>query len=136
MIAPEKLTKNQSAVLSVLTEAQAPLSAYDILDRVRPQGLRSPLQVYRALGPLVEHGHVHRLESLSAFVACAHPDGDAHDHPHALIAFAICAECGQVDEFPDEVIAKRLRGWAGERGFKVEKTTVEMRGTCGTCLAG
>ena len=118
-------------MLGVLSAAQGPLGAYDILDRLRPEGLRSPLQVYRALAPLMERGRVHRLESLNSFVACAHP----HGHSHAVTAFAICNGCGQVDEFPDEVIGGRLHGWASEHSFKPARISVEMRGTCATCSA-
>ncbi len=136
-MASDKLTKNQKLVLDVLSASAGPLSAYDILDRVRIHGMRSPLQVYRALGPLVDHGHVHRLESISAFVACAHPHDHAHpqERAHGPIAFAICETCGQVDEFSDMTVAERLKGWADENGFKLAKTTVELRGTCRTCLA-
>ena len=41
------LTKNQTLVFDVLTKAEAPLSAYTILDKLRDQGFRAPLQVYR-----------------------------------------------------------------------------------------
>lgn len=67
-----KLTKNQGLVLSVLESSGQPLSAYTILDRLRGQGLKAPLQVYRALDKLLEHGRVHRLESMNAFVVCCH----------------------------------------------------------------
>jgi len=55
------LTKNQSLVMGALTRADGPLSAYTILDQLRDQGFRAPLQVYRALDKLVEFGMVHRL---------------------------------------------------------------------------
>lgn len=132
-----KLTRNQSLVLEALSGANGPLSAYDILDRLRPAGLRSPLQVYRALGVLTEHGRVHRLESVNAFVACARP----HEHAgpgaqgSATVAFAICGTCGQVDEFADAEVGARLQGWADGHGFRLAGITVEMRGTCAQCLA-
>ncbi|CDP53277.1 MAG: transcriptional repressor [Devosia nanyangense] len=128
----EALTRNQGLVLGTLTGADAPLSAYDILDRLRDDGLRAPLQVYRALDKLVERGLAHRLESLNAFVACA----DAHCHrAGGIIAFAICEKCGRVDEFADDTVRERLVGWAGENGFKPSRTTIELRGTCRECLA-
>ena len=128
-LAPRDLTRNQGLVLDALTGSPAPLSAYDILDRLRGDGLRAPLQVYRALEKLVERGLAHRLESLNAFVACA----DSHCHRKGLIAFAICSNCGKVDEFADDVIEERLGGWAGRQGFKVERTTMEIRGQCALC---
>lgn len=128
---PASLTRNQELVLGALNHSPAPLSAYDILDRLRGDGLRAPLQVYRALEKLVERGLAHRLESLNAFVACA----DAHCHRKGLIAFAICQSCGKVDEFADAVIEERLGGWAHQTGFKVEQTTMEIRGKCAACRA-
>jgi Fur family transcriptional regulator, zinc uptake regulator len=118
-------------VLGALAHSEAPLSAYDILDRLREDGLKAPLQVYRALDKLVERGLAHRLESLNAFVACA----DEHCHRSGLIAFAICQGCGKVDEFADPVIEQRLGDWAGGTGFKVEQTTMEIRGKCALCRA-
>ncbi|MCB1460156.1 MAG: transcriptional repressor, partial [Nitratireductor sp.] len=67
------LTRNQLLVLNALVAAGGPLSAYGILDQLREEGFRAPLQVYRALEKLVDQGKVHRLESLNAFVACSHP---------------------------------------------------------------
>nr|WP_314261928.1 Fur family transcriptional regulator [uncultured Devosia sp.] len=128
---PSDLTRNQGLVLGALNHSPAPLSAYDILDKLRGDGLRAPLQIYRALDKLVERGLAHRLESLNAFVACA----DEHCHRKGLIAFAICEGCGKVDEFADEVIEERLGHWAGAKGFKVERTTMEIRGKCAECLA-
>jgi Fur family transcriptional regulator, zinc uptake regulator len=128
---PADLTRNQELVLGRLNHSPAPLSAYDILDQLRSEGLRAPLQVYRALDKLVERGLAHRLESLNAFVACA----DAHCHRKGLIAFAICEGCGKVDEFADAVIEERLGGWAKATGFKVERTTMEIRGKCAACQA-
>lgn len=123
------LTRNQSLVLDTLAHADGPLSAYTILDRLRDAGFRAPLQVYRALDKLTGMGLVHRLESLNAFVACAHP----HCHGGGMIAFAICEKCGQVDEFSDDIVVERLSGWAGEHGFRPQKTTIEIRGTCASC---
>ncbi|WP_048645451.1 Fur family transcriptional regulator [Nitratireductor soli] len=125
------LTRNQSLVMKTLSGAEAPLSAYTILDRLRDDGLRAPLQVYRALDKLLDMGLVHRLESLNAFVACAHP----HTHEQELIAFAICENCGKVEEFSDEVVKERLDGWAKSHRFRAAKTTIEIRGDCGGCEA-
>lgn len=131
MTAQHQLTKNQDLVLGVLSHADGPLSAYTILDRLRDNGFRAPLQVYRALEKLLEFGLVHRLESINAFVACAHPHEDCH--AHGLTAFTICESCGQVTEFHDEVIEARLKGFARDRNFKTGKTTIEIRGLCAGC---
>jgi Fur family transcriptional regulator, zinc uptake regulator len=123
------LTRNQALVLEALTAAAMPLSAYTILDRLRDQGLRAPLQIYRALDRLIAAGLIHRLDSVNAFVACAH--GEAHRHEAA--AFAICEACGRVSEFTDAKIAARLEAWAGAAGFVPRLTTIELRGRCEAC---
>lgn len=123
------LTKNQTLVFGALSEADGPLSAYTILDRLRDQGFRAPLQVYRALDKLVEFGLVHRLESLNAFVACRHPECDSHE----TTAFTICDRCNQVQEITDPSLAKRLKQLADASGFALQKSTVELRGTCRSC---
>ncbi len=123
------LTRNQLLVLGTLSQSGGPLSAYSILDQLRDQGFRAPLQVYRALDKLVEFGMVHRLESLNAFVACRHPSCDAHE----TIAFTICDECGQVSEISDDTISDRLQSLATDTGFALKKSTVELRGICHKC---
>ena len=41
----QNLTKNQSLVMNALSNAHQPLSAYMILDKLRDEGFRAPLQV-------------------------------------------------------------------------------------------
>ncbi|MGG7518665.1 Fur family transcriptional regulator [Allorhizobium undicola] len=127
----QQLTRNQTLVYQALEKAEGPLSAYSILDKLRDHGFRAPLQVYRALEKLLEFGLVHRLESLNAFVACAHPQHDCCNH--GTVAFAICERCGHVREFHDHSIDHRLEDWAKAQGFKAEKTTIEIRGLCAQC---
>ena len=125
------LTKNQSLVFAALNKAEGPLSAYTILDELRDAGFRAPLQVYRALDKLVELGLVHRLESLNAFVACQHPGCEGHESS----AFMICNDCGNVIEFSDNSLTQRLAKMAASEMFNLQKTTVELRGSCGKCEA-
>jgi Fur family zinc uptake transcriptional regulator len=130
---PPDLTRNQHLVLRTLNGADAPLSAYDILDRLREDGLRAPLQIYRALDRLIAVGLAHRLESLNAFVCCA--DAGCHRRASGMAAFAICTRCGKVDEFTDSGVAERLAGWAEAEGFGLDRTTIELRGVCRGCRA-
>lgn len=125
----DDLTRNQELVLGTLAHATEPLSAYDILDRLRGDGLRAPLQVYRALDKLTERGLAHRLESLNAFVCCA----DAHCHDAGTIAFAICERCGHVEEFAEPAVEGRLKSWSKVSGFRPTQMTIELRGLCKAC---
>ncbi len=123
------LTRNQSLVLDALEKSDAPMSAYNLLDHLRGDGLKAPLQVYRALDKLVAQGRVHRLESMSAFVACQHPDCQSH----AATVFMICEKCGKVSESTDAAVSKALSGTAKQMGFVVAKSSIELRGFCGKC---
>lgn len=125
------LTKNQALVFGKLSEAGAPMSAYAILDGLRDDGFRAPLQVYRALDKLVAGGLVHKLESLNAFVACAHPQEKCGEH--GLTGFAICNTCGSVIEFHHHKLEHDLEHFLSDKGFKPEKTVVEIRGKCANC---
>jgi Fur family zinc uptake transcriptional regulator len=127
-----ELTRHQSLVLDALAREENPASAYALLDQLRDEGLRAPQQIYRALEKLIDHGLVHRVESLNAFVACTHPPG----HRHGLTVFAICDQCGHVDEFADTAIERRLKGQTKERAFRMNTAMVEVHGTCANCSGG
>lgn len=127
------LSKNDALVYGALRKADQPLSAYDLLDQLRDQGLRAPVQIYRALDRLLGQGMAHRLESLNAFVACCHSDGHNHGEDGGQIAFAICEDCGKVTEFSDPALEQRLDAWARQHHFQPARTTIELRGHCVDC---
>lgn len=121
------LRGNDLLIARALREAERPMSAYDLIEQLRDQGISAPTTVYRALNRLIAKGRVHRLESLNAFVCCA------HDCSHDAAIFAICGGCGSVEEFSDEVVAGRLSEWARVTGFALAHITIELRGRCATC---
>jgi Fur family zinc uptake transcriptional regulator len=124
---PPDLSENDRIVLAALGGAERPLSAYDILEKARSSTVKAPTQVYRSLQKLEGHGLVHRIEALSAFVACS----DRHDERHRP-GFVICRDCGSVREFDDPRIPDLAREAAGER-FSVEAVSLEILGRCAAC---
>jgi len=126
-----ELTKNQSLVMKALSAANGPMSAYAILDELRDEGFRAPPQVYRALDKLVEFGLVHRLESLNAFVACqlSSCDGDKKE----TVLFAICEQCGRVEELVSNRLENAVQALAAEIDFSLNRSVVELRGLCAAC---
>ena len=117
-------------VLTKLLAANRPLTAYELLDLVRPEdAAMTPASTYRSLDFLVEAGLVHRLDSTRSFVACDHPD-----HPHAG-QFLICRECGTVVEAEDKRIARATEDLGERHGFTLEHRSVELTGVCGACRA-
>jgi Fur family transcriptional regulator, zinc uptake regulator len=122
------LGANCKRIYRALSAARRPMSAYEILEAVRSDGISAPPTVYRALSQLIDRGLAHRLESVSAYVACTEP---SRQHESAI--FIICSDCGSYEELRDTTVLKRLRAKASERSFKVDKTTIEMRGQCADC---
>jgi len=123
-----RLTPVRRRVLEILLEEHRALGAYDILSRLRAEGLgEHPPVAYRALDFLTDHGFAHRLERLNAFVACASPEA-AH-RP----AFLICRNCDAVGETDAAPVADALAGAAS--GFRIEAAAVEAEGLCPACQA-
>lgn len=123
------LSAKETLIVDALRQARRPLSAYDLIELLHGDGVSSPPTVYRALKRLTEAGLAHRIESLNAFVSCAH---GGHT---GTAAFAICDDCGTVDEFHQDAVVELLARWARDRQFRIDKTTIELRGLCRNCAA-
>ena len=122
-----KLSEKEALIDATLRGSRRPLSAYNLIELLHDQGIASPPTVYRALKRLVGFGFAHRIESLNAFVSCAH-GGHA-----STAAFAICDDCGDVSEFHQPEVTNLLRGWAQVQAFAINAMTIELRGTCRSC---
>ena len=122
-----RLTRLRRQIFWLLSRADGPMTAYELLDRLRSERSATAAGVYRSLDFLVAHGLAHRLESRKAFVACAHPD-----HPH-VSQFLICRRCGTTVELEDERIASVVGEWSRRLGFEVEAETLEVSGSCSSC---
>lgn len=123
-----QLTELRRCVLGLILEADGPVTAYQILDRLkRIRKGAVPPTVYRALDFLLEQRLIHRVERLNAFIPCAE---SGHRH---VAQFLICRECGMVAEIDDRAAAKALEHAAEREGFRACDTVVEIEGTCATC---
>ena len=122
-------SRNENLVLNYLNAAGKPASAYDILDALRSEGLRAPLQIYRALSKLIESGSVHRIESLNAFVVCKHHECSGRE----VSIFMLCERCDEVTEAVDSATAKALAELCHSRGFSGTSQMIEITGVCQAC---
>ena len=123
-----RFTPLRRRVLEIIWNRHAPVGAYEILEKLHDGERRAaPPTVYRALEFLVEHGFVHKLESLNAFVGCDRV-GDRHAGQ-----FLICESCQQVGELDDPEISALIEKKAALLGFKVVQPTVEIMGVCREC---
>lgn len=123
----KKNTSNRELVFAALQKGAKPLTAYELLARLRPYGISGPPTVYRALDRLIEDGMAHRLESLNAFVACAGP------HHGATAIFSICHDCGTAEEITDLNLSRRIGDWARKRDFGLDRAVLELHGHCSDC---
>lgn len=126
-----RLTPLRRRVLELVWSSHRPVGAYDILGRLDDGSRKAaPPTVYRALDFLIEHGLVHRIESMNAYLGCNHPE-ESHSGQ-----FLICRECGDVAELDDDEVRQMLRRKAAGAGFEVRSQTVELVGFCANCKAG
>ena len=125
-----RLTVARRRVLEILLAEHKALGAYDVLAQLSEKGEPAhPPAAYRALDFLVEHGLVHRIECLNAFIACAHPT-EGH-RP----AFLICRDCKAVAEAQIAPNEGALGETAERIGFRIERTSIEVEGLCPGCQA-
>ena len=124
--AGERMTSSRLRTYELILEANAPVKAYDVIDRFHPDGAAKPPTVYRALSFLEQMGLIHRIESLNAFVAC-----ETRNEKHTA-GFLLCDCCGQSVEIAIPNVSD-IQASAGKAGFSLNHITLEARGLCGAC---
>jgi len=125
-----KRVTHADRVLRYLKEQRRPLSAYDILEGLRSDGVTASTTVYRALEKLLDAGQVHRIESLNAWTVCC--GGHDHDTP----VFAICDDCGNVTEHVVSEFTHCIASLSKRTGFAPNHTVLEIHGRCSDCNTG
>ncbi|QDH13652.1 transcriptional repressor [Formicincola oecophyllae] len=144
----EKLTAVRRQVLGLVLASLRPVGAYDLLERLRHSRTNAvPPTIYRALDFLRAQGFIHKIERLSAFVAChdmVHQGegallngAQAHDpqgwHHADQAQFLICRHCGEARELRHETFRTIMEETAHQEGFEPETAVVEITGRCKQC---
>ena len=115
-------------VVGVLSRNPRPLSAYDILHSLQlEEGKLAPPTVYRVLTTLQVKVHIHRLESLNAYVVCTHCFG------HSASVMSICDDCGLVTETASNSLIKEIDAITRRKGFSPKRHIIEIHGSCQQC---
>ena len=116
-------------ILTLLRQLGEPLTAYALLERLKPSGINSAPIIYRALESLMKQGQVHKIMQLGAFIAC---DCSA-DHAHALSVLAVCGECKEVEELHDHAILHQLEKLRQSGVRLLPHAVIELPVTCNNC---
>ncbi len=119
----------EELVLGALRKSKLPLSAYDILGKVKKFGINSSPIVYRALETLMKGGKAHKINELNAFVACA----CTADHHHAVSVLTVCKGCKRVDEVHDHAVIRHLTKLRNLHVNLTASAVVELPIICSTC---
>lgn len=120
----------QTDVLGVLNACDKPMTAYQILEKLRAEEPDiAPPTVYRTLSALADQGRAHRLESIKAFVPCR------CDHTESVPVLAICEDCGTVEEHDGSALLPQLMALTASTAFAPARHIVEIHGQCSACGA-
>ncbi len=127
---PSKLSASAAdLVLKELKKNIKPLSAYDLLEKLRKTGIKSPPIVYRALENLTESGKVHKINELNTYVACDCED----DHKHSLSVIMVCQRCNKVNEAHDHALIKHFEKLSKLGINLAEQAVIELPVVCCEC---
>lgn len=125
-----RLTELRKQVLALVWQTHKPIGAYAIMELLQSASSRrqvAPPTVYRTLDFLVEHGFVHKVHTLNAFIGCSNPQ---REQCNALL---ICTVCGYTEEVPNNTIQQVTHLSAKKQGFSVEEQILEIVGCCANC---
>ena len=127
MIKSKSRQTHADRVLQYLKNKGQPLSAYDILEGMRSEGVAAATTVYRALDKLLSIGLVHKIESLNAWTVCC------GSHNDKTPVFEICNDCGYVKEHLDQDFTNNINNLSKRTGFIPDNPVLEIHGRCGAC---
>jgi len=126
---PARITRLRHDILAILRSKNAPVKAYDLIERMREQGRRvTPTTMYRTLEFLQQNGFIHRVNFLNAYLPCT----GVHKSHAALLLF-VCSQCGQTREIEDTILYESMRVRLDELGIPLEDGRVEIQAACFSC---
>ena len=128
-----RFTKRRKQVLSVLIEADAALSAYEIAERCNAgsDSNMPAMSVYRILDLFQEQNLIHKLDIANKYVCCAHISC-AYEHDSSQ--FLICGSCRHVEEISlSDGAVQALKTAASAAGFSAISSQLEIKGQCKQC---
>lgn len=123
-----RLTPEREAIVTAVYASHEHFDADVWIEKLeRRKGGASRSTVYRTLSLLEEAGLIRKVARSNDREVYEHDYGyPQHDH-------LICKKCGDMIEFPNEVIADVLERIAAEHGFRMSGHRLEVEGICSNC---
>jgi Fur family ferric uptake transcriptional regulator len=113
----------RTAVVELLArEAQCLLSAQEITQQLRTQGVGSAASVYRVLDELFELGLLHRLDGRDGIARYEIADPERHHH------HIVDERSGEVQPFADERLEEAIAAVGERLGVRLTSHEVILRG--------
>ena len=122
-----RLTPLRRRVLELIWLGHRPVGAYQLLEMLHDEGSAAPPTIYRALDFLLQHGLIHRISSMNAYIGCSHAG-----RPH-VGQFLICDNCHSLAELDDPEVIRSIEDSARRAGFIVHEQVIEINGLCPRC---
>lgn len=124
------VTPQRMAIAKVVLGAESPVSAEEVVERLRAQGpAPGTATVYRTIDVLVQCGlalEEDRREGFRRFVP-VRDDVSADE--------LLCTACGSVIRAPDAGLAERTEALARRHGFVAVRHRLVVYGMCAACTA-
>ncbi len=122
-----RVTPPRLAAFKIIRKEKQPITAYELLDKMslylsNPR----PPTAYRALEFLEELNIINRIDSLNAYMLRKHRDS-------TTVVYAICDECGWVEELDPTYLDRDLWGASDYNGWLMFCSKVEVCGLCDRC---
>lgn len=130
-MAVQRLTRQRTAIEALLADVDDFRSAQQLHELLAARGDRTGLAtVYRTLQSLAEEGEVDVLRAASGEVAYRRCEQRSHHH------HLVCRSCGRTVEVEGPSVEAWATAVGAEHGFVDIEHTLELFGTCSTCVAG
>ena len=122
-----KLTALRQEILTIMSQSQQPMSAYDILEvQQKTRKTANIMSTYRILDFFIAHDLCHKINSNNTYTLCCHPN-------KRCCQLLICRDCGHKYELHTAEISKMINQLAEKIGFQIDQSSFEITGLCHQC---
>lgn len=125
-----RLSSAQQTLLQILQTENKAMSAYALLDRAKPFGFHAPMQIYRILNKLIDHGLIVKIDALNMYLA-----HDCQHQQHIYQLLIICTECQKVQCVDLPQLGPVIEQSIQPQHFNAKQQHLELLGQCALCCS-